>query len=224
VQLERVVIETKDPPGFIIQCKLDVSRSTLKSPRTESDSHTFIAVTPAQATFDRTNFIGGGGIAGYGGHIKIANSVVDEVLGGTTNGALWAIGGSVSVSFSTIANSRLSCGASEVPTCASAARVGVCIENSIINNSSSLGDSFTGSNCHVSYSIISPQQGPVPGNNNMIGIAPSFKDPANKDFHLNADSPAINAANPSAVATPDYDGVMRPQGGRSDIGAFEFKE
>lgn len=41
--------------------------------------------------------------------------------------------------------------------------------------------------------------------------------------HLNADSPAVNAANPSAVGTPDYDGTMRPQGGRSDIGAFEFK-
>jgi hypothetical protein len=102
--------------------------------------------------------------------------------------------------------------------------VGVCVDNSIINNPSASTDSVTGPNCRVSHSIISPQQGPVTGDNNMIGAVPSFKDPATKDFHLNADSPAINAADPSAVATPDFDGVMRPQGGRSDIGAFEFKE
>jgi hypothetical protein len=37
------------------------------------------------------------------------------------------------------------------------------------------------------------------------------------------ESPAINAAHPSIPGTADYDGVARPQNGRSDLGAFEYK-
>jgi hypothetical protein len=225
LQLDRVAVDTQKSPGFLVGCELSVSRSTLKTPRSEdSGLFTFIAA-PGNATFDRTHFVGGSGIFGVGGgNIGITNSVLEDLLGSPVDGALYANGGSISISFSTIFNVRMPCGSPDIPACASTARVGICIDNSIISNPSSLADSVTGPNCRVSNSIVSPQQGPVTGDNNMIGVTPSFKDPANKDFHLNADSPAINAANPAAVATPDYDGVMRPQGGRSDIGAFEFKE
>ncbi|MBA3831938.1 MAG: right-handed parallel beta-helix repeat-containing protein [Chthoniobacterales bacterium] len=43
------------------------------------------------------------------------------------------------------------------------------------------------------------------------------------DFHLRADSPAIDAGLNLGTAVPiDYDGVVRPQGAGFDIGAFEL--
>jgi hypothetical protein len=226
LSLHRVAVEAVKTPGAFLQCKLNASRSTLKSPRNVSDHSTLVAGESGVGTFDRTQFIGGGTIACYGAHLTITNSVLDGLLGGAVDGAVATTpGGSVSISFSTIFNSPLACSGDASAACASASRTGVCIDNSIINKPSSLSDAVSGTNtCRFTHSIISPQQAPVPGDNNMIGASPSFKDPANEDFHLNADSPAINAADPSAAETPDYDGVMRPQGGRSDIGAFEFKE
>ena len=49
-----------------------------------------------------------------------------------------------------------------------------------------------------------------------------FVDPTNGDFHLKAGSPAIDAADPAATDSVDYDGVSRPQGAGRDVGAFEF--
>jgi hypothetical protein len=50
-----------------------------------------------------------------------------------------------------------------------------------------------------------------------------FKDAASNDFHLKLRSAAIDAANPGDVFTGhDLDGVLRPQGTRSDIGAYEY--
>jgi type III secretion system FlhB-like substrate exporter len=42
------------------------------------------------------------------------------------------------------------------------------------------------------------------------------------DYHLTSSSPAINKANSSYIVSPDFDGVVRPQGGGNDIGAYEF--
>ena len=48
-----------------------------------------------------------------------------------------------------------------------------------------------------------------------------FVDPANDDFHLLFNSPAIDAGTNTGVAT-DYDGTARPQGAAYDIGAYEY--
>ena len=50
---------------------------------------------------------------------------------------------------------------------------------------------------------------------------PMFVDPANDDFHLLFNSPAIDAGTNTGVAT-DYDGTARPQGAAYDIGAYEY--
>jgi len=43
------------------------------------------------------------------------------------------------------------------------------------------------------------------------------------DFHLRADSPAIDAADPSLVPSFDFDGRPRPRRGGFDLGAFELQ-
>lgn len=75
--------------------------------------------------------------------------------------------------------------------------------------------------CLYSYNLINPATD-VGGVGNKTGD-PLFVDLASNDLHLKADSPAIDAANPNR-APPfghDYDGIQRPQGSTSDIGAFE---
>jgi len=50
---------------------------------------------------------------------------------------------------------------------------------------------------------------------------PLFVDAANSDYHLTANSPAINAGTTS-LATQDYDGNPIPNGIATDIGAYEY--
>jgi hypothetical protein len=59
--------------------------------------------------------------------------------------------------------------------------------------------------------------------NDKIGVDPMLKDPTNGDYHLTVASPAVDAADFQATNPIDFDGTPRPQGNRSDMGAFEYK-
>jgi len=52
---------------------------------------------------------------------------------------------------------------------------------------------------------------------------PKFLNPFANDFHLTASSPAIDAGLTLSDVTTDFDGISRPQGNASDIGAYEFR-
>ena len=79
----------------------------------------------------------------------------------------------------------------------------------------------TPSGCQYQYNLSIPDAG-LAGIGNITGD-PKFKDVANGDFHVQPGSAAIDAANPGDLFTGhDFDGAQRPQGGRSDIGAFEY--
>jgi hypothetical protein len=51
---------------------------------------------------------------------------------------------------------------------------------------------------------------------------PSFVNRKTGNFHLNATSPAINAATSSYIVLNDYSRTVRPQGPGYDIGAYEY--
>lgn len=53
-------------------------------------------------------------------------------------------------------------------------------------------------------------------------IDPAFRDPVNRDYHLRADSPAVDAGSTAWAPAVDFDGVPRPQGPAADIGAYEW--
>lgn len=64
----------------------------------------------------------------------------------------------------------------------------------------------------------------VTGNaENNIDGDPRLVNPAERDFHLQANSPAINAGTNAFAPPDDFDGNTRPVGGRVDIGPFEFR-
>jgi parallel beta-helix repeat protein len=52
---------------------------------------------------------------------------------------------------------------------------------------------------------------------------PRFANPAEKNFHLLAGSMAIDKGVPLSEVSQDKDGIKRPQGTASDLGAFEFR-
>jgi len=57
---------------------------------------------------------------------------------------------------------------------------------------------------------------------NLFSIDPKFIKAGNGDFHLQANSPAIDAGILIAGFTTDLEGTARPQHGGWDIGAYEF--
>lgn len=58
---------------------------------------------------------------------------------------------------------------------------------------------------------------------NLVGVNPRFVDLAKKDFHFQADSPAVDAGADLKEVPVDIEGTPRPQGKASDIGAYEHR-
>ena len=73
---------------------------------------------------------------------------------------------------------------------------------------------------YTTYSLI---QGGYPGTGNL-NLDPRFIDPGSGDYRLSSSSPAINVGDPDSVNLPTTDlaGNPRLQGGRVDMGAYEF--
>jgi len=97
----------------------------------------------------------------------------------------------------------------------------------IVSNTASFGDNnynynFGSGGDSLSYCCTFPQpnnQGP--GN---ISVDPALVNYAGADYHLQSNSPCINAGlNASISATNDLDGNPRVAGGTVDIGTYEFQ-
>jgi hypothetical protein len=73
------------------------------------------------------------------------------------------------------------------------------------------------SRCYViDYSCVDP----FPAHD-LWDVDPVFVNPASGNFRLREGSPAIDAGISLAIVNNDYDGNLRPQGRRYDIGAYE---
>jgi hypothetical protein len=75
--------------------------------------------------------------------------------------------------------------------------------------------------CRYANNLVFPFTGSLPGN---TFANPQFINAAGKDFHLGAASPAVDTATAPMIGldtTHDFEGAPRPQGPKSDIGAFE---
>ena len=76
--------------------------------------------------------------------------------------------------------------------------------------------------CTYSYVLMPPQIANPGGAHLLLGMNPKFTSAATDDYHLIEGSPAIDAADPAAQNSHDFDGVSRPNGTAADIGAFEL--
>jgi hypothetical protein len=60
--------------------------------------------------------------------------------------------------------------------------------------------------------------------NNLFNTDPQFVDAANRNYRLRSGSPAISHAFQADAPDHDIDQQVRPQGGASDAGAYEYQE
>jgi hypothetical protein len=76
-------------------------------------------------------------------------------------------------------------------------------------------------NCTIDHNLI---DGPnLTYGKDYVKGNPRFVDPTNGNFHLRADSSAIDAGSSDGAPSDDYDGNSRPSGIGYDIGAFEYQ-
>jgi hypothetical protein len=75
---------------------------------------------------------------------------------------------------------------------------------------------------YITFCDFSPLQAPPEWQN--INVPPLFVDPAHGDYHLQPNSPCINAGRNAFAAGPsDLDGNPRIAGGTVDLGAYEYQ-
>lgn len=202
------------------RCTMTIAESALNSRNTGSSTWVVTTANGGSLSIERSHLSGGDGIGHLTGTtLSITNSVLSDMSG--ANGAFLVGAGPIRVSFSTIYNSRVSCGTTAL-TCAD---YGLCMDNSIILNETTgaPSDTVTGQGCRFDYTLVHPQTSALIGANNLIGMNPSLKAPGEGDYHLIGGSPAIDAADPASSLILDFDGTQRPQGARLDLGAFEWK-
>jgi hypothetical protein len=124
--------------------------------------------------------------------------------------------GRVSISFSTIIAGQVECAP------------GLLIDDSIVASPTIAlqGDMLHAfiprQPCLARYSLVTPQDDPLPLVNSLADLDPHFVDLASGDYHLSAISPAGHAADPAATQAIDFDGNVRPPGAAS-MGAFELE-
>jgi parallel beta-helix repeat protein len=94
------------------------------------------------------------------------------------------------------------------------------IKNNILNNNYTQVEAGSGNS--FDYNLYFPDISFSQKGAHSITEDPLFVDPANNDYHLQANSPAIDKGQPLSSVTTDNEGNSRPQGAGYEIGAYEY--
>jgi Right handed beta helix region len=206
LSLTRVAVDGNQGTGISVAAgKLTIARSTISG-------NTGGGLSISSAQFDITNtFIvsNGGGLATFGG-VAIGSIAVSA-------------SGQHRLAFNTVTANLGPATVNTGITCSSVLSPLVFSNNIVYGNIVSGGGAQIGgsANCTATYSDIGPDGLAGVGN---INADPLFVNVAQANFHIQATSPARDAADPAATLAVDFDGDMRPQGTRSDMGADEWKQ
>jgi hypothetical protein len=117
------------------------------------------------------------------------------------------------VNFSTIYNAQAAAG--------SAAAGANCVTAGVVFHSSIVwtpGPQPAQTGCVFATSIVGPSGAPTTG---AMNVDPQFADPTSNNYRLTPGSPAVDQIDSGPPV--DFEGVVRPQGARYDIGASEYK-
>ena len=215
VVLDGVSVTTANIALNVFGCRADVRRSHFKVSGARPIST--IADADTAVTVDRTlfeNASSGTGLGIYAANsIEISNSIFRNMSPPVEHGA-----GSQDrsrISFSTFINSPITCAGSLMTS----------YTNNIMATAS--GDAIvspTSDPCSYSFDLMS-SQAQLPTHNFMMVVGdPKFENSAAGDYRLLNDSPAIDGGNPFPSVLEDFDGTMRPQGPKFDLGAYEYKQ
>jgi hypothetical protein len=198
------------------------------------DGNTGIGITSSAGllTISRSTISGnaGGGIFVSGGDFDITNTFItangapgnDPMTGTPPFGGVLITStspGTRRFEFNTVASN--SCKVTSGVFCGPNVPA-VTFSNNIVfgNQGTGVVTQIAGVGCAWTFSDIGDTLAP-PGNGNGNGN-PLFVDPNTDNYHLMSGSAAKDMADINATISIDFDGDMRPQGARSDMGADEF--
>lgn len=101
------------------------------------------------------------------------------------------------------------------------------IQNNLILEQHGQAIEIYSSTADVDFNLFYNSDGSTPlgtqNINDIWNVDPLFIDPETGNFQLRAESPAIDTGTPLQMVTHDFKGILRPQGGRFDIGPYEYE-